>query len=118
MQDRHVTYREIEQSFGNSPTNIHSILQTDLFSLDQDQFDNFSKERFVSIGVKKCWKNAVPQNTFIRSSQLTNHGSVRMSPKQNNTPLFKPVLNAMEAVCGKITTKRMVSCLFYKTGYL
>ena len=29
---------------------------------------------------------AVPQKTFIRSSQVTNHGSVRMRPKQSNSP--------------------------------
>ena len=38
------------------------------------------KKRFVSIRVRKCWKNmmAVPQKT----SQVTNQGSMRMSPKQ------------------------------------
>ena len=60
----------------------------DLFSLDSSQFDNRSKKSFMSIDVKKCWINTivVPQTTFIRSSEVTNHGFVRMSPKQSNTP--------------------------------
>ena len=42
----------------------------------------------MSVGVKKCWQNTmtVLQETFIRSSQVTNHESVRMSPKQSNRP--------------------------------
>ena len=51
-----------------------------------DLFSFSNKKRFVSIAVKKCWINtiAVLQNTFIRSSQVTNHRSMRMSPKQNS----------------------------------
>ena len=38
---------------------------------------------------KASWKNTVVlQKTFIRSSHVTNHGSKRMSPIQNNTPPY------------------------------
>ena len=61
----------------------------DFFSLDPEQFDNRSKQKFVPIGVKKYWKNtiAVPQKRFVRSSQVTNHGAMRMSPTQDKSPL-------------------------------
>ena len=36
---------------------------------------------------------AVPQKMFIRSSQVTNHGSMRMSPKQNNGPRRQAISN-------------------------
>ena len=42
MQDRHVTYREIEATLGISSTSIHSLLH------------NIAQKRLVSIGVKKC----------------------------------------------------------------
>ena len=47
MQDRHVTYREIEPSLGISPISIDSILhgrKNYLFSLEPAQFDNHSKK--------------------------------------------------------------------------
>ena len=42
----------------------------------------------MSIGAKKCFQNTIAllQKAFIRSSQLTNHESMRMCPKQNNSP--------------------------------
>ena len=56
------------------------------------------KKRFVSIGVKKCWKNmmSVPQKI------VTNHGSVRMSPKQQSIVcVFKPESNPTKVVWRK-----------------
>ena len=65
---------------------------------------------------------AVPQKTFIWSSQVMNHAYVRMSPKQSNSPpcgwLFEPKPNPMKIVCGKITSKQMVACFFGKTGHV
>ena len=50
LQDRHVTYREIETTLGISGTSIHSILhehltvKKNLFALDPTQFVNRSKK--------------------------------------------------------------------------
>lgn len=92
MQDRHVTYREIKASLGISMTSIHKILYEHLavkeicprwipHNLTIDQ------KRLVSIGAKKCLKNTimVRQKPCITSTQVTNLGSMRMSPKANSS---------------------------------
>ena len=114
MQDRHVTYREIEASLGISCTSIHSILHVKLAVKNISSHwipYNLIKvqKRFVSIGVKKCWKNtvAVPQKTFTRSSQVTNHESVRMSPKQSNSP-----------PCWSLNPSQLLRKLFCKTFHV
>ena len=43
LQDRHVTYREIETTLGISGTSIHSILHEHLTALDPTPFVNRSK---------------------------------------------------------------------------
>ena len=43
----------------------------------------------------------VPQKTFMRSLQVTSHGSMRMSPKQNNSP-----------ACGSSKTSQIQRKLF------
>ena len=112
MHDRHVTYREIKASLGIS-FNIAWIpgRKKDLFSL---------KKRFVSIGVKKYWKNmiAVLQKTFVRSSQVTNHGLIRMSLKQNNIPPCGSLKTSQsqrklfveEAADGRLFLRQNLSC--------
>ena len=53
LQDRHITYREIETTLGISGTNMHSILhehlfvKKNLFALDPKQFINRSKKTIV-----------------------------------------------------------------------
>ena len=44
-------------------------------------------KRLTPIGAKKSWKItiAVLQKTFARSSQVTNHGSMRLRPKETNS---------------------------------
>ena len=59
LQDRHVTYRLIETTFGISGTSIHSILQwtfdcqKNLFALDPIQFVNRSKKDLVERNAPK-----------------------------------------------------------------
>ena len=59
----------------------------DFFSLAPAKFDNRSKKVRVE-WCKEIWKNTIVvlQKTFIRSSQRTNHGSMRISPNQNKNP--------------------------------
>ena len=90
MQDRHVTYREIEASLGISSTSIHSILHGHLAvkkvcSRWIPHNLTVAQKKARVDWCKEILKNtiAVFQKTFIRSSQVTNHGSMLMSPKQN-----------------------------------
>ena len=90
MQDRHVTYREIEISLGFSSTSIHSMMHE---HLAVNKICSHWIPRNLTIPLKKVrvsWCKemlqntiAVLQKTYIRS----NHRSMRMSPKQNNSPL-------------------------------
>ena len=100
MQDGHVIYNEIEASLRISSTIIHSRLHEHLevktiCSLWIPHNLTNIEKRFVSIGANKYWKNTivVPQKTFIRSTQVTNHGSVRVGcctrAKSNETCLWK-----------------------------
>ena len=118
MQDRHVIYREITASLCISSTSIHSILHEHLVvkkicSSWIPHNLRIAQKRFVLIGVKKCWKNtiAVLQKRFIRSSQARNHGSMRMSPKQQQSTVWvfeesiyrrfckKMIQSIIESVC-------------------
>ena len=108
MQDRHVTYRKIEAFLGISSTSIHSILHDHLVEKKISSgwisyYLTNAQKRLLSIGVKKCWKNtaAVFQKTFIRSSEVTNHESMRMNPKQNDSP-----------TCGSSKTSQIQRKLF------
>uniref|UniRef100_A0A182RUD9 Uncharacterized protein n=1 Tax=Anopheles funestus TaxID=62324 RepID=A0A182RUD9_ANOFN len=83
-----------------------------LLSLDPGQFDNRSKK-----GPRRLVQGNVLQKTFIKSSQVTNHESVHMNPKQNNN---RP--------CGSSTTsqiqkksknsKQIVASFFGITGHV
>ena len=59
LQDRHVTYREIETTLGISGTSIHSILhehftvKKNLFALDPTQFVNPSKKKMI---LSRCFE--------------------------------------------------------------
>ena len=50
MQDRHVTYREIEASLGISSTSIHSILHLAVKKACSRWIPESLKKRFMSIG--------------------------------------------------------------------
>ena len=74
LQDRHVTYREIETTLGISGTSIHSILYEFLtvkkicsrwipYNLSTAQ------KRLVSIGQKKCSKNTI---AVLRNTSMTS----------------------------------------------
>ena len=52
LQDRHVTYREIETTLGISGTSIHSIFHENLTV--KTSLSIAQKQRLVSIGRKKC----------------------------------------------------------------
>ena len=100
MQDRHVTYREIEASLGISSTSIHSILHGHLAvkkvcSRWIPHNLTVAQKKARVDWCKEILKNtiAVFQKTFIRSSQVTNHASMLMSPKQNK----KKTKDAVEA---------------------
>ena len=91
LQDRDVTYREIQTTLGISGTSIHSILhehltvKKNLFALDP----TITQKRLVSIGQMKCSKNtiAVFRKPFMTSRQVMNRGIMRMSPKVNSSRL-------------------------------
>ena len=61
---------------------------------------------------------AVPQKMFVRSSQVTNHGFMRMSLKQSQSSVwvFELEPNPTKIICEKITSKQMVACFFCKIG--
>ena len=59
---------------------------------------------------------AGPHKVFIRSLQVTNHGSVRMSPQQSHSPPCEP--NPTKVICAKIISKQMVARFFSKTGHV
>ena len=64
---------------------------------------------------------AVPQKTFIRSSQVTNNGSFaheQVTIQQSTMLVFEPEPNPTKVVCGKITSKQMVACFICKTGHV
>ena len=68
-----------------------------------------AQKRFVSIAVKKCWNNtmAVPQKTFIRSVQVTNHKSVRARSKSTvHRVRFEPEPNPTKVVYEKSLRSR------------
>ena len=58
------------------------------------------------------------QKAFIRSSLLTNHGSMRMSPKikLSTVLVFEDEPNPTKVVYGNIISQ-MVACCFCKTGH-
>ena len=57
---------------------------------------------------------AVLQKTFIRSSQVTNHGSMRMSPKKQQSIVWVFEDEPEEDE----TSKQMVGCFVGKTGHV
>ena len=76
----------------------------------------------MSIGIKKCLKNtmAVLEKTFIRSSQMTNHGCGRMSPKQSNSPPCGSLNRSQiqwKFVCGKSLRSKWW-CFFGRIGHV
>ena len=76
-----------------------------------------AQKTFVSLGAKQCWKNsmAVPQKTFIRSSQVTNYQSVRRRKQQSTEWVFEPQLNPTKVV---VKTSLQSNCFFCKTGHV
>ena len=54
-------------------------------------------------------KIAVFQTTFIRASQVTNHGVMRMCMKQSTVSSWK-TSQILKVVCEKRTSKKMVAC--------
>ena len=126
MQDRHVTYREIEASLGISSTGRHSILHAHL-------------------AVKKictCW---IPRNLTIAPTKVRVDWCKEMLEKydggaskdvykivtgdesricayepdtkqQSPGCVFELVPKPTKVVCGKITSKQIVACFFCKTG--
>ena len=87
MQDRHVTYSEIEAYLGRSLTSIPSILHEQLapkkicFRWIPNNLWYRSKKVHVD------WsKQMFEKYDRGRSLHVTTHGSMRMSPKQNNSP--------------------------------
>ena len=74
LQDRHVTYREIETTLGISGTSIHSILHEHLTvkkicSLWSPHNLSIAHKRLVSIGRKKCFKNTI---AVLRNTSMTS----------------------------------------------
>ena len=64
---------------------------------------------------------AVLQKTFIRSALMTNHGSMRMTRKQYNSPpwlVFEDEPNPTKVVRVRRISKEMVACFFGKTGHV
>ena len=62
---------------------------------------------------------AVLQKTFIKSSQVTNHGSMRMRLKKKSTfRTFEDKPNPTKVVCGRSTLKQMVARFFGKTRHV
>ena len=84
MQDSHGTYREIKSSLGITSYSIHSIMHE---YLAVKKISESLKKNVCVEWCKEMLENtmAVPQKTFIRSSQVTNHGPVRISPKQSKS---------------------------------
>ena len=67
LQDRHVTYHEIETSLGISGTSMHSTLdcQKNLFALETTQFVNRSKKARVD------WSKEMLQNVLRNTSMIS-----------------------------------------------
>ena len=65
LQDRHVTYREIETTLGISGTSIHLILHKHLTVKKICS----PKKRLLSIGRKKCSKNTI---ALLRNTSMTS----------------------------------------------
>ena len=92
LEDHHVTYRDIETTFGIIATSIHSILYEHLtvkkkFCLNW--IPHNLSINLMSIGRKKYFKNtiAVLRNTSVTSRQVMNRGFTHMSPKVNRSRL-------------------------------
>ena len=109
MQDRYVTYREIEASLGIFSISINITWtpggKKDWLSLAPADIDNRSKKVRVDWCKEMLQKYYCgAQKTFMGSLQLTDHGSVRMSPKQSNSPPYGP-LNPSQ-IHGKLFVKK------------
>ena len=74
LQDRHVTYREIETTLGISGTRMHSILHeqltvTKICSGWIPHNLSIAQKRLVLIGRKKCSKNKI---AMLRNTCMTS----------------------------------------------
>ena len=128
MQDRHVTYREIETCLGISPTSIHSILHEHL-------------------AVKKVCSRWIPHNLTIVQKKARVDWCKEMLKKydrgaskdvykivtgdeswiyayepetkqQSTVWVFQDEPNSTKVVRGRSTSKQMVACFFGKTGHV
>ena len=94
-RDRHITYREIQAFLGIDMKAIHTILHDHLSIRKLCSCwipHNFTKaQKQVLNGAKKCSRNSTEIGQIWSTTSLlgTKHGSIRMSPKVNNNPLFE-----------------------------
>ena len=92
-RDRHITYREIQACLGIDMKAIHTILHDHLSvrKLCNRWIPHNLTEAQAQVlnGAKKCSRNSTEVSQIWSTSLLgTKHGSIRMSPKVNNNPLF------------------------------
>ena len=119
-----ITYREIQASLGIDMKEIR-------FCMIIWAYGNFAvigshtiwpklKNRLVLNGAKKCSKNSTEVGQIWSPTSLlgTKHGSIRMSPKVNNNPLFeyfKMNRNQQKLFVHAFAAKQMIACFLYRT---
>ena len=118
LQNRHVNYRKIETRLGISGTSIHSILHGHLTVKKICSL----KKRLVSIGRKKCSKNAIAvlRYTSMTSWHVMNRKFTSMNPKVKSSICMgvSRWAKSNKSCCTRSTSKQMIACFFGKTVYV
>lgn len=128
IQDRHVTYCEIETSLGISPTSIHKILHEHLavkkvccrwipHNLTNGQKDarvDWCKKmikKFNAGASKEVYKIVTGDESWIYAYEPERK-------QQSAVWVFQDEPNPTKVVRARSTSKQMVACFFRKTGHV
>jgi len=124
MQDRHVTYREIEASLGISPTSIHSILHKHLtvkkvccrwiphnLTIAQKK----ARVDWCKEMLKKYDRGASKDvHKIVTGDESWIYAYEPETKQQSTVWVFEDEPNPTKVVRGRSTSKQMVACFFGK----
>ena len=128
LQDRRVTYREIEASLGISGTSIHSILHEHLaikklrsrwiphnLTIDQKKARvDWSKEML------KKYDHGASKHIYdiVTVDESWIYAHKPESKQQSTVWVFQDEQNSTKVVRARSTSRQMVACFFRTTGYV
>ncbi|XP_025158379.1 histone-lysine N-methyltransferase SETMAR-like [Harpegnathos saltator] len=128
LQDRHVTYREIEASLGISGTSIHSILHEHLavkkicsrwISHNLTIVQKKARVDWLKEMLKKYDCGASKHvYDIVTGDESWIYAYEPESKQQSTVWVFQDEPNPTKVVRARSTTKQMVACFFGKTGHM